>query len=89
MLTDNAADARHAASEVRTLLDEAGIKASVSTVGMNDWASSVLLGSTGETARVSGREEQIDAAVTVAVPHTAPGADTRAGRSLAPAARRA
>ncbi|WP_338897019.1 FtsX-like permease family protein [Streptomyces sp. TG1A-60] len=68
VLTDDAADARHTATEVRTLLDQAGIRASVSTVGMDDWASSVTLGSTGVTARVSGGPEQVDATLTALTP---------------------
>ncbi|MBT2420301.1 ABC transporter permease [Streptomyces sp. ISL-22] len=64
VLTDGGADARHTAAETRTLLDRAGVKATVSTVGEDDFEDSVLLGDTGVVARVSGGPEQIDAAAT-------------------------
>ncbi|MEV0636172.1 FtsX-like permease family protein [Streptomyces sp. NPDC050619] len=64
VVTANAADARHAATEARTLLDRAGVAATVTT-GREDDYSSLLGGNPGVIARVSGGTERIDTAVTV------------------------
>jgi hypothetical protein len=67
VITANAADARHATTEARTLLRRAGVTASVSTAGDDDYDN--LLGSvTGVIADVSGGKESIDAAVTALTP---------------------
>ncbi|MET9827831.1 FtsX-like permease family protein [Streptomyces sp. NPDC006385] len=68
VLTDGGAHARHTAAEARTLLDRAGVEATVSTVGEDDFQNTVLLGSTGVVARVSGGPEQIDTAITALTP---------------------
>ncbi|MFI8893903.1 FtsX-like permease family protein [Streptomyces paradoxus] len=64
--TETAAEARHTAREVRTLLDRAGIEAEVTTVDGD--IDTVLLGATGVVARVSGGPDQVDAAVTALAP---------------------
>lgn len=63
VVTADAAGARHAATEARTLLDRAGVAATV-TVGREDDYDGLLGGSPGVVARVSGGPEQIDTAVT-------------------------
>lgn len=70
VITD-AAQARHAADEARTLLDRAGATATV-TVGHEDDYDTLLGGSPGVLARVTGGQEQIDTAVT-ALTSVAPG----------------
>ncbi|MEU6355468.1 FtsX-like permease family protein [Streptomyces sp. NPDC047072] len=55
-------------SEVRALLREAGVPATVKSVGEDDW-DSLLNGSSGVMARVSGgSEERMDTAVTALTP---------------------
>ncbi|MFJ8464632.1 FtsX-like permease family protein [Streptomyces swartbergensis] len=68
VMTDGGAGARHTAAEARALLDRAGVEATVSTVGDDDFDGSVLLGHPGVVARVSGGAEQIDTALTAATP---------------------
>ncbi|MFI8831567.1 FtsX-like permease family protein [Streptomyces afghaniensis] len=68
VITENAADARHTATEARALLDRAGLEATVRTVGDDDFDGSVLLGNPGVVARVSGGTERIDAAATALTP---------------------
>ncbi|MFI9168902.1 ABC transporter permease [Streptomyces lincolnensis] len=63
VITASPAAARHAAAESRTLLDRAGVTATV-TVGREDDYDNLLGGSPGVVARVSGGTEQIEKAVT-------------------------
>jgi hypothetical protein len=71
VVTTDAAQARQAATEARTLLDRAGATATV-TVGGEDDYDTLLGGNPGVIARVSGGQEQIDTAVT-ALTSVAPG----------------
>ncbi|MFF3333055.1 FtsX-like permease family protein [Streptomyces sp. NPDC002888] len=73
VVTADAAHARHAATEARTLLDRAGVTATV-TVGREDNPDSLLGGSPGVVARVSGGPDRIDTAVTalMSVAHGTP-----------------
>lgn len=71
VVTTDAAQARHAADEARTLLDRAGATATV-TVGREDDYDTLLGGNPGVLARVNGGQEQIDTAVT-ALTSVAPG----------------
>ncbi|WP_037885429.1 FtsX-like permease family protein [Streptomyces viridochromogenes] len=63
VLTSNTAEARHSATEVRTLLHRAGVTATV-TVGKKDDYLGLLSGSPGVLAEVSGGPERIDTALT-------------------------
>ncbi|MCW8378899.1 FtsX-like permease family protein [Streptomyces justiciae] len=63
VITANAADARHAAAEARTLLDRANVNAEISVVPEDDY-DSLLGGSPGIVARVSGGQARLDTAVT-------------------------
>ncbi|KDN76022.1 hypothetical protein DF19_21020 [Streptomyces olindensis] len=67
VITANAADARHTASEARTLLREAGVTATVAVTSEDDYES-LLGGINGVTAQVTGGQEQIDTAVTALTP---------------------
>ena len=67
VITANAADARHAATEARTLLHRAGVTATV-TVRSEDDYNSLLGGVDGVIAQVSGGQERIDTAVTALTP---------------------
>ncbi|WP_327313477.1 FtsX-like permease family protein [Streptomyces sp. NBC_01235] len=69
--TTSIADSRHAATAARTLLDRAGISATVTT-GSTDSYDNLLGGSPGVIAHVSGGTEQIDTALT-ALTALAPG----------------
>ncbi|KOU60720.1 efflux ABC transporter, permease [Streptomyces sp. MMG1533] len=71
VVTPSAADARQAATEARTLLDRAGVTATVSTGGADDYGN-LLGGNPGVIAHVSGGTERIDTAVT-ALASLAPG----------------
>ncbi|ANS69463.1 putative permease [Streptomyces lincolnensis] len=63
VITESPVAARHAAAESRTLLDRAGVTATV-TVGREDDYDNLLGGSPGVVARVSGGTGQIEKAVT-------------------------
>lgn len=63
VVTTSSAEARQAATEARTLLDRAGVTATV-TVASEDDYDSLLFGSPGVVARVSGGTAGIDTAVT-------------------------
>lgn len=67
VITANAADARHAAAEARTVLHRVGVTATVSGVREDDY-DSLLGGATGVIAHVSGGQEDIDTAVTALTP---------------------
>lgn len=67
VVTSNAAEARHATAEARTLLREAGVTATVTTAKEDDY-DSLTSGSPGLIAHVSGGSERIDAAVTALAP---------------------
>ncbi|MFF1720478.1 FtsX-like permease family protein [Streptomyces sviceus] len=67
VITANAADARHAATEARTALHRAGVTATVDVTSEDDY-DSLLGGATGVTAHVSGGQEAIDTAVTALTP---------------------
>ncbi|QOV33183.1 ABC transporter permease [Streptomyces ferrugineus] len=67
VITANAADARHTAAEARTALHRAGVTATVSVTGEDDY-DSLLGGVSGVTAQVSGGQERIDTAVTALTP---------------------
>ncbi|PAZ11544.1 ABC transporter permease [Streptomyces sp. SA15] len=71
VVTTDAAQARRAATEARTLLDRAGVTATV-TVGREDDYDTLLGGNPGVIARVSGGQEQMDTTVT-ALTSVAPG----------------
>ncbi|NNN35688.1 ABC transporter permease [Streptomyces sp. S3(2020)] len=71
VVTADAGTARHAAAQARTLLHRAGVTATV-TVGREDDFDSLLGGSPGVIAQVSGGTDRIDTAVTVLTP-LAPG----------------
>ncbi|MFC8519426.1 FtsX-like permease family protein [Streptomyces sp. NPDC057257] len=62
--TANATDARHAATRARTLLHQAGVRATVTT-GSGDDVDNLLTGSPGIIAQVSGGPQQVDTAITV------------------------
>ncbi|MFI5674212.1 FtsX-like permease family protein [Streptomyces cellulosae] len=64
VITANAAEARHAATEARTLLHRAGVTATVDVVRADDY-DSLLGGSPGVVAQVAGGPARIDTAVTV------------------------
>jgi hypothetical protein len=63
VITANASDARHAATEARALLSRADVTSEVTVVGEADY-DNLLGGSPGVLARVSGGPEQLDTAVT-------------------------
>ncbi|MFJ8539698.1 FtsX-like permease family protein [Streptomyces sp. NPDC093591] len=63
VITANAADARHAATEARTALHRAGVEGTVSVVSEDDY-DSLLGGADGVIAQVSGGQERVDTAVT-------------------------
>ena len=65
--TTSTAEARHAASEARTLLRENGVTATVTVGGEEDY-DSLLGGSPGVIAHVTGGTERIDTAVTALTP---------------------
>ncbi|MCD7440014.1 ABC transporter permease [Streptomyces lincolnensis] len=67
VVTADSAAARHAATEARTLLREAGVTAKVDVPSEDDF-DSVLSGSPGLIAHVSGGQEQVDTAVTALTP---------------------
>ncbi|MGP4005016.1 FtsX-like permease family protein [Streptomyces sp. 4N124] len=64
VITTDATASRHAAVEARTLLDRAGVTAKVTVVSADDY-DSLLGGSPGVVAHVSGGTERMDTAVTV------------------------
>ncbi|WP_345569678.1 FtsX-like permease family protein [Streptomyces plumbiresistens] len=63
VVSPSAAEARHTATEARTLLDRAGVTATVTTGGADD-SGNLLGGNPGVIAHVVGGTERIDAAVT-------------------------
>ncbi|NUR40810.1 MAG: ABC transporter permease [Streptomyces sp.] len=63
VITANVTDARHAAAEARTLLDRAHVEARISVVPADDY-DSLLGGSPGIVARVTGGPARLDTAVT-------------------------
>ncbi len=63
VVTPSTADARHAAAEARTLLDRAGVTATVTTGGADDY-DNLLGGNPGVIAHVLGGTERVDTAVT-------------------------
>ncbi len=63
VITSSAATARDTVGEARALLDRAGVTATVTVAREDDW-DSLLGGSPGVVARVSGGPEQTDTAVT-------------------------
>jgi hypothetical protein len=67
VITANAAEARHAATEARALLHRAGVSATVGVVKEDDpdYADSLLGGNPGVVAHVTGGPARIDTAVTV------------------------
>jgi hypothetical protein len=67
VITASAADARHAATEARTLLRRAGVTATVTRASEDDY-DSLLGGVDGVTAHVSGGRERLDTAVTALTP---------------------
>ncbi|MFF6806816.1 FtsX-like permease family protein [Streptomyces sp. NPDC012616] len=67
VITANAADARHAATEARTLLDRAGVTATVA-VSNEDAFDSLLGGVDGVIAQVSGGRAAMDTAATALTP---------------------
>ncbi|MEH0541712.1 ABC transporter permease [Streptomyces sp. B21-105] len=67
VITANAADARHAATEARTLLNRAGVTATVTVTG-EDAFDSLLGGVDGVIAQVSGGRAGVDTAVTALTP---------------------
>ncbi|MFE7760450.1 hypothetical protein [Streptomyces sp. NPDC057438] len=67
VITANAADARNAATEARTLLRETGVTATVAVTGDSDYES-LPGGVHGVTAQVSGGQATIDTAVTALTP---------------------
>ncbi len=69
--TANAADARRTADKARTLLHQAGITATVTTVREDDY-DTLLPGTPGVVARLPGGTDRLDAAVTALTP-AAPG----------------
>lgn len=77
VVTADAGTARHAAAEARTLLHRAGVTATV-TVGREDDFDTMLSGTPGVIAHVSGGTDRIDTAVTALAP-LAPGTPTYSG----------
>ncbi|MEU1573460.1 FtsX-like permease family protein [Streptomyces collinus] len=67
VITANAADARHTATEARALLHKAGLTATVAVTSEDDY-DSLLGGVNGVTVQVSGAEEHVDTAVTALTP---------------------
>ncbi|CAM5556088.1 FtsX-like permease family protein [Streptomyces aurantiogriseus] len=67
VITANAADARQAATEARTLLGRVGVTATVTVKG-EDAYDSLLGGSPGVIAHVPGGTDRIDTAVTALTP---------------------
>ncbi|MDO0910630.1 ABC transporter permease [Streptomyces sp. DT2A-34] len=67
VVTANASDARHAATEARTVLHRAGVEGTVSVVSEDDY-DSLLGGVDGVIAHVGGGQERIDTAVTALAP---------------------
>jgi hypothetical protein len=67
VVTATNAQARHAATEARTLLHRAGVTAAVTVVREDDY-DSLLADSPGVVARVSGGPERIDTAITALTP---------------------
>ncbi|MFK0288598.1 FtsX-like permease family protein [Streptomyces sp. NPDC090499] len=67
VITANAADARHTATEARTALHRAGVTATVTVTSEEEYFS-LLGGPPGVTAQVSGGQESIDTAVTALTP---------------------
>ncbi|MFE0252823.1 FtsX-like permease family protein [Streptomyces sp. NPDC059010] len=65
--TAHAADARPVAAEARTLLDRAGVTATVTT-GSGDDVDNLLSGNPGIIAQVKGGQAQLDAAATALGP---------------------
>ncbi|MET7704226.1 FtsX-like permease family protein, partial [Streptomyces sp. NPDC005485] len=67
VITANAADARHTATEARTALHRAGITADVTVTSENDY-DSLLAGLDGVIAKVPGGQKDIDSALTALTP---------------------
>ncbi|GGN00790.1 ABC transporter permease [Streptomyces fuscichromogenes] len=67
VITANAADARHTATEAREALRRAGVTATVIVTG-EDAYDSLLGGVDGVTAQVSGGPDRLDTAVTALTP---------------------
>lgn len=67
MITENAADARHSATEARRLLRRADVTATVTRASEDDY-DSLLGGVDGVIAHVSGGRERLDTAVTALTP---------------------
>ncbi|WP_216586218.1 FtsX-like permease family protein [Streptomyces brasiliscabiei] len=67
VVTADSAAARHAATEARALLREAGVTATVKVPSEDDF-DTVLSGSAGLIAQVSGGEDQVDTALTALTP---------------------
>ncbi|MEU1340975.1 FtsX-like permease family protein [Streptomyces sp. NPDC005827] len=67
VITANPADARHTATEARTLLRRADVTATVTVTSENDY-DSLLGGVDGVIAQVSGSPESVDTAVTALTP---------------------
>lgn len=67
VITANATDVRHAATEARTALHRAGVKATVAVTGEDDY-DSLLGGVNGVIAHVSGGQESVDTAITALTP---------------------
>ncbi|MCX5359293.1 ABC transporter permease [Streptomyces sp. NBC_00124] len=77
VVTADAGTARHAAAEARTVLNRAGVTATV-TVGREDDFDTMLGGTPGVLVHVSGGTERIDTAVTALAP-LAPGTPPYSG----------
>ncbi|WP_328770177.1 FtsX-like permease family protein [Streptomyces sp. NBC_00286] len=67
VLTADSAATQRAVTEARTLLREAGVKATVTAPSEDDYLT-LLSGSPGLIAQVSGGEDQLDAAATALTP---------------------
>ena len=67
VITANASDARHTATEARALLHKAGVTATVAVTSEDEY-DSLLGGVPGVTAQVSGDEEHVDTAITALTP---------------------
>ncbi|MET8976916.1 FtsX-like permease family protein [Streptomyces sp. NPDC004539] len=67
VVTANAADARQTATAARTALRDAGVTATVTVTGEDEY-DSLLGGVPGVTAKVSGGQDRVDAAVTALTP---------------------
>jgi hypothetical protein len=63
VITANATDARHAATQARTVLRQAGVSATVTVTSEDDY-DSLLGGVDGVIAHVSGGQDRIDTGVT-------------------------